>query len=87
MPHYHKVSMQTMLMESAVDGGVLFEIMNGPTSGQVPDHIVHGMYVHAAAKCLLRGGGRGAVCDIANCAARGCLRGNELLYTQRGECQ
>ena len=49
--------------ESAVDGGVLFEIMNGPTSGQVPDHSVHGMYVHAAAKCLLRGrryhGGRG----------------------------
>ena len=36
---------------------------------------------------LSLGGGRGAVCDIANCAARGCLRGNELLYTQRGECQ
>lgn len=34
------------------------------------------------------GGGRGAVYDIANCAARACLDdANHVLYTQRGECQ
>ena len=35
------------------------------------------------------GGNRGAVCDIANCAARACFGENpsELLYTSRGECK
>lgn len=36
----------------------------------------------------LAGGGRGAVCDLANCAERGRLGpNNEVLYTVRGECE
>ena len=40
----------------------------------------------------MSGGFRGAVCDIANCAARGCIDESEaphytVRYTQRGECK
>lgn len=39
------------------------------------------VWLHAA------GGGRGALCDIADCVARACLDdANVLRYTQRGEC-
>ena len=55
MPKYHKVSMQAMVDESGSDEAHLNAIVNSPEPGRVPDHVVHGMLVHAAAKCLMRG--------------------------------
>eukprot|EP00439_Symbiodinium_sp_Y106_P021725 s4312_g2.t1 len=52
----------------------------------VDQSLVDGMKFHAAAKCVLAGG-KGAVCDIANCAMRGCLSLDGAVgYAARGEC-
>lgn len=88
LPEYHSLSASKLSVESTIDEAAL-EIAEA-TSGrlQIPDSVVRGLMVHAAVKCVMRGGGRGAVCDIANCAARACLDdANHVLYTQRGECK
>ncbi|CAK9076507.1 unnamed protein product [Durusdinium trenchii] len=86
VPGYHNLSMQDMFTEATSDQTFLWNLeqLGG---GLVTEEVVNGMYLHAAAKCLL-GGGHGALCDIANCASRGCLAEgkSELLYTARGEC-
>ncbi|CAL1166151.1 unnamed protein product, partial [Cladocopium goreaui] len=88
LPEYHSLSASSLSDESTIDEATIDVAV--ATSGllHVPDIVVRGMMVHAAVKCVMRGGGRGAVCDIANCAARACLDdANHVLYTQRGECK
>lgn len=89
-PGYWNISMADLLKESTSDEAFLADIQkNGADVGYATPSFVDGMYLHAAAKCLLRGGHRGAVCDLANCASRACFGASpsELLYTARGECE
>jgi len=89
VPGYYNISFQNLVDESDRDEDFLENLMNGSGAGYVPKSVVDGMYVHAAAKCVMRGGQRGAICDIADCAAQGCFapHSSELHYTVRGECQ
>eukprot|EP00438_Fugacium_kawagutii_P004619 Skav229010 [mRNA] locus=scaffold127:423241:430190:- [translate_table: standard] len=92
VPGYYNLSMADLKAESLSDEAVLENLMNSGTgAGYVPQSVIDGMYLHAAAKCVMRGrGNRGAVCDLALCAGRGCFAtptSSELLYTQRGECE
>jgi len=89
-PGYWNITMADLFHESESDEAFLRDIQkNGADVGYATPSLVDGMYLHAAAKCLMRGGHRGAVCDIANCAARACFGASpgELLYTARGECE
>ena len=90
VPGYHNISLMEFHNESDGDEKVLENLMkNGADTGYVPQSVIDGMYLHAATKCVMRGHNRGAVCDLANCAARGCLSSpssSQLLYTARGEC-
>ncbi|CAK9010872.1 unnamed protein product [Durusdinium trenchii] len=86
IPNYLNIAMFDLRNETAVIDAFLVNLeMDG--GGKVPEWVVGNMYLHAAAKCLL-GGNRGALCDIANCAQRGCFGEDKttLLYTVRGEC-
>lgn len=90
VPGYWNISMADLFKESKADEAFLYDIQkNGADVGYATPSFVDGMILHAAAKCVLRGGHRGAVCDIANCAARACFHASpgELLYTARGECE
>ncbi|CAJ1394417.1 unnamed protein product [Effrenium voratum] len=89
LPSFHSISMLDLTVESFADEKALQELMaNDSNSAEVTEAIVHGMRVHAAAKCLLRGparqpgavqqskdksGGKGALCDVSNCASRSRL--------------
>ncbi|CAK9033250.1 unnamed protein product [Durusdinium trenchii] len=89
VPNFFGISFNDLMNESLVDESFLLNLeKDGATSGDVPEWVVNGMYLHAAAKCLLRGGNKGALCDIANCAERACFGEDRstLLYTTRGEC-
>jgi len=89
-PGYWNITMADLWTESTSDEAFLHDIQkNGADIGYATPSFVDGMYLHAAAKCVMRGGHRGAVCDIANCAARACFGASpgELLYTARGECE
>ena len=89
VPGYYNISFLNLMDESVRDEKFLENLMTGSDAGYVPKSVVDGMYFHAAAKCVMRGGQRGAVCDIADCAAQGCFapQSSELQYTVRGECQ
>lgn len=86
VPGFNKLSMKDMAEESDYDNHFLLDLAK-KGGGDVSQKVVDGMYVHAAVKCLLRGGGQGAVCDIANCASRGQVPSacGTLLYSARGE--
>lgn len=86
-PGYFNISYNDFSKESD-DDEALLEALAREGGGFISEKVVKGMRLHAATKCLFRGGGRGAVCDLANCAERGCLGpNNEVLYTVRGECE
>jgi len=92
VPGFESLAWKSMEQESEVDRVQLEDMMKTGDSAAVSDKLVKNMLVHSAVKCLLRGGFRGAVCDIANCAARGCIDESEaphytVRYTQRGECK
>eukprot|EP00438_Fugacium_kawagutii_P019563 Skav218429 [mRNA] locus=scaffold420:236554:238607:- [translate_table: standard] len=91
VPGFDDISFSEFRNESVNDEQFLEDLQkDGATFGRVPKSVVDGMYLHAAAKCRMRGPKGGAVCDIADCAAQGCFtnpQSTELLYTVRGECQ
>jgi len=91
VPGYYKISMVDFINESTADKAFLVNLMkNGTDTGYVPQSVIDGMYLYAATKCVMRGHNRGAVCDIASCATRGCLSSpssSQLLYGVRGECE
>lgn len=91
VPNYFRLSWDDLKNESLVDEAFLENLeKDGATSGEVPEWVVNGMYLHAAAKCVLRGNNQGALCDIANCAERACWGHADrktLQYTVRGECK
>ena len=89
VPGYFKLSFDDLTNESTVDETDLEDLMKqGGNEGYVPEWVVNGMLLHAAVKCVFRGGNRGAVCDSANCAQRACMGTDDVLkYTVRGECQ
>ncbi|CAK9023134.1 unnamed protein product [Durusdinium trenchii] len=87
VPGYQNITLNDFDKESRSDEALL-EALAREGGGFVSEEVVNGMRLHAATKCLLRGGDRGAVCDLASCAERGCLGpNNEVLYTARGECE
>ncbi|CAK9063632.1 Uncharacterized protein SCF082_LOCUS32917 [Durusdinium trenchii] len=87
VPGYFNISFNDFARESDADE-LLLETLAREGGGFISEDVVKGMRLHAATKCLFRGGGRGAVCDLANCAERGRLGpNNEVLYTVRGECE
>ena len=80
LPYYHRLSMKSMDVEAGLDEWSFNHLTN------LPQSVITGMKVHGAVKCLL-GGGKGAVCDLANCARRACLLADGSLgYDARGEC-
>ena len=90
VPGYESLTFANIGQENRDDSAELSDMMKTGDSGAVSDKLVMGMLLHSAVKCLMRGGYQGAVCDIANCAARGCIDESEALhytlrYTQRGE--
>jgi len=93
VPGYYNISIADLANESEHDEAFLENLMkNGTDTGYVPQSVVDGMYLHAASKCVMRGHNRGAVCDIATCAQRGCFSTSassihQLHYTVRGECE
>mmetsp|Transcript_133119 Transcript_133119/g.188065 ORF Transcript_133119/g.188065 Transcript_133119/m.188065 type:complete len:282 (+) Transcript_133119:64-909(+) len=87
VPNYSGISMQMMYDESDDDGAELKKMVfsKNPVN-DVSQALVDGMRLHAAAKCLM-GGGHGGLCDIANCAMRGCrLNSDTLGYHALGNC-
>mmetsp|Transcript_72139 Transcript_72139/g.169047 ORF Transcript_72139/g.169047 Transcript_72139/m.169047 type:complete len:282 (+) Transcript_72139:88-933(+) len=87
VPNYHRISVDDATDETSYDMKALEAMWAAPDAvAQINQTVVEGMKLHAAFKCIMAGG-KGALCDIANCARRGCLLGNnELGYTARGEC-
>ncbi|CAK9010876.1 unnamed protein product [Durusdinium trenchii] len=88
IPDYFNISMQDMINETYVSETFMINLeIDSDGTGKIPEWVVKNQYRHAAAKCVL-GGNRGALCDIANCAQRGCFGEDKttLLYTVRGEC-
>ena len=83
VPRFHQISMADMSEEARHDEAFLDKIMK-QGGGTITDEVVNGMLLHAAAKCKMAGDG--AICDIANCALRGCLRGDSVGYTVLGDC-
>ncbi|CAE7265753.1 unnamed protein product [Symbiodinium natans] len=87
VPNYHQLSFGDMVEESEKDTDEIDKLW----ASQKPvlnlsQAFVDGMKLHAAVNCLL-GGGEGGICDIANCALRGCRLGNDRLgYNLRGDC-
>ncbi|CAE7447040.1 unnamed protein product [Symbiodinium sp. CCMP2456] len=77
VPNYRGISMQMMFDENDHDSAQLAKMMASEV-GNVSQAIVDGMRLHAAAKCLMSGG-RGGLCDIANCAMRGCRLNSDTL--------
>ncbi|CAE7191758.1 unnamed protein product [Symbiodinium natans] len=79
IPNYHQISLNGLMEESKKDT----EEIDNLWASQEPAPVLHlsqdfvdGMKLHAAAKCLLAGG-EGGVCDVANCALRGCRLDND----------
>ncbi|OLP94009.1 hypothetical protein AK812_SmicGene24043 [Symbiodinium microadriaticum] len=86
VPNYSGISMQMMYDESDIDNRQLLKMVSKNADGNVSQAIVDGMRLHAASKCLMSGG-RGGLCDIANCAMRGCrLNSDTLGYHAFGDC-
>ena len=83
VPKFHQVSMAKLLEEAQHDEEFLEKIMK-QGGGMITEEVVNGMLLHAAAKCKMAGDG--AICDIANCALRGCIQGESLGYTVLGDC-
>ena len=57
MPEYHKLSASSFFAESEGDEHMLEVAVNSSGRWHVPETVVHGMQVHAAVKCVMRGGG------------------------------
>mmetsp|Transcript_105641 Transcript_105641/g.251893 ORF Transcript_105641/g.251893 Transcript_105641/m.251893 type:complete len:281 (+) Transcript_105641:74-916(+) len=86
VPNYSGISMQMMYDESDIDNRQILNMVSKNADGNVSQAIVDGMRLHAATKCLMSGG-RGGLCDIANCAMRGCrLNSDTLGYHAFGDC-
>ncbi|CAE7692871.1 unnamed protein product, partial [Symbiodinium pilosum] len=69
----HAYPLDEMLDESDRDSKVLKEAMDsGKLAVDIDQATVDGMRLHGAAKCAMSNGQR-PVCDVSNCAARGCL--------------
>ncbi|CAJ1337865.1 unnamed protein product [Effrenium voratum] len=86
VPNYHSITLSDIYAEADQSQAILVELMASSSPVVYANQtLLDNMYFHAATKCAL-GGGRGALCDIANCAERGCLVGGKLRYTARGEC-
>eukprot|EP00913_Durusdinium_trenchii_P023752 g22307.t1 len=66
VPGYFNISFNDFARESDADE-LLLETLAREGGGFISEDVVKGMRLHAATKCLFRGGGRGAVCDLANC--------------------
>ena len=80
-PNYDNVSMDTM---NAAAGGVAVEqllelLSDSDSEGEVQQSTLDGLRVLAAGKCLMSN--MGPVCDITNCARRGCLDGTQVNFT------
>ncbi|CAE7302054.1 unnamed protein product [Symbiodinium sp. CCMP2592] len=87
VPSYHNMTLNMLIKEGTRDEKRLEELLRSSDPVvDVDQSLVDGMKFHAAAKCVLAGG-KGAVCDIANCAMRGCLSFDGAVgYAARGEC-
>ena len=87
-PNYHTFTAHN-LNKSVPAMDLMVKQMMTVSSGiaHVDSSVIFEARRYLAVKCLMRGEGGGAVCDIAFCAARGCLRPDgHMLYSARHEC-
>ena len=56
MPEYHKLSANSLKNEAVPDENMLEMAVNSSGQWHVPESVVRGMKVHAAVKCVMRGG-------------------------------
>ncbi|CAE6970847.1 unnamed protein product [Symbiodinium natans] len=84
---YQNISMKEMMDRADSDAAELaWKVWSASPLPEVSQSLIDGMRLHAAAKCALSNG-HGAICDVANCAERGCLLPEGTVgYTLRGEC-
>ena len=85
-PNYHTFTADD-LNNSLPKMDKMLAQMQSLSSGRVDSSVIRDAREHFAIKCLMRGEGGRAICDLAFCAARGCLRPDGLmLYSSRHEC-
>ena len=88
VPNYHNLSINDLNDGTRSNNKMLAQMEHSKSGiAYLDQSVIQAAYKQLAVNCLMRGGGRGAVCNVANCAARGCMRPDGvMLYSSRGEC-